>query len=249
MMTFEEWVDGKTIAIVGPAPAPYDQSAEVDAHDLVFRTSWGFRGDKPLVDKHASTFDPTAFPAGYGTRVDASFYNGLGVRLACEGRLDHMLEHLTWAIWKQAKPYKPSRGLCLERVADRPSKNGKVINVNQITGMLWDLHLFRPASVTVFGADFYTAPINEWYDPNYAHREVLRDTKAHVDSARIHDQEAQREVVRHVRSKKGWPEGDDRYIKALEMTRAEHEALLAAIDVTKPPPGWADNTTPDALVH
>jgi hypothetical protein len=41
MSSFGEYVAGKTIAIVGPAPAPYDQSAEVDAHDIVYRASYG----------------------------------------------------------------------------------------------------------------------------------------------------------------------------------------------------------------
>jgi hypothetical protein len=248
-MMFDEFVHGKTIAIVGPAPAPYDQSAEVDAHDLVFRTSWGFTGDKPLTQKSDTTFDPAAFPSGYGTRVDVAFYNGLGVRLACEGRLDHILPHLKWALWKQAKPYQPDRKLCQERVVAAPLLKGKRVNVNQVTGMLWDLHHFDPASVTVFGADFYTSPFHAWYDPNYAHREVLRDAKAHVDAARIHDQELQRKVVRRVRELKGWPNGDDRYIKALDMSRDEHQALLDAIDVDGPQPEWAANTTSDALVH
>ena len=247
---FAELVNGKTIAVVGPAPAPYDQSAEVDAHDLVFRTSYGFRaGDRQYERDDPALHAPGQIVPGYGTRTDVSFYNSQGGRMAHEGHLDECLADLKFALWKDAKRGLPNRGLCGERVVYRPTERGHrgaVINVNQITGILFDLAHFEPADVTVFGADFYAGPIEQWYDPKYVHRENLRDKAAHIDSVRQHDQHAQRRVVRAVLEAKGWPTGDERFLKALHMGREEHEAILEAIESDGPMPAWAANVTPDA---
>jgi len=245
---YAEYVRGKTVAVVGPAPAPHDQAAEVDAHDIVIRCSYGFVGNRAFKERAKLDWISGIVPDGYGTRVDVAYYNSLGARVAFEGRLDAVLPDLDWALWKVVQKHPPNRGLCQEREAYRPRRKGKDINVNQVTGILWDLHHFEPADVTVFGADFYTSPFQQWYDPKYAQRQILEDVGAHVKAARIHDQEAQRSVVRTVLERKGWPTGDDRYLNALHMTREEHEALMDQIAQDARPADWMDNTTPDALV-
>jgi hypothetical protein len=80
-MTFYEYVAGKTIAVVGPAPVPYDQTAEIDAHDIVYRCSYGFTWQLGMDESPAgSCWTAGVFPQGTGTRVDVSFYNGMATR-------------------------------------------------------------------------------------------------------------------------------------------------------------------------
>jgi hypothetical protein len=233
MSSFGEYVAGKTIAVVGPAPAPYDQSAEVDAHDLVYRTSYGFHVPKdPAIRTSSSTengrdwYLPGRFPAGYGTRVDISFYNAGATFMAQRGELDQVLPDLDWATWKiDGVP----TALTNSRPVNRPPM--KVPGTeSQITAILWDLTFYEPARVTVFGADFYTGNFEDWYSPEYLPTDLMSDPNTLMESARAtlwHDQADNRRIVKAVRDL-GWLVGDDRYLRALDMTFAEYNAILEA---------------------
>jgi len=234
MSTFGEYVAGKTIAIVGPAPAPYDQSAEVDAHDIVYRTSYGLTAseDEELVYSSSAPdgrkwFTPGVVPAGYGTRVDMSYYNVGATWMGMRGELDQVLADLDWAIHKADG--MPESGLTNVRVANAPPMKHPGTQ-NQVTAMLWDLTFYEPAKVTVFGADFYTGNFEEWYDPNYQSPKVMTDPRMMTESARAtlwHDQTDNRRIVKAVLDL-GWLVGDDRYLRALDMTFAEYNAILEA---------------------
>ena len=234
---FAEYVNGRTIAVVGPAPSPYDQSAEVDAHDIVIRCSYGFSADgKNRARDH--DYVSGVLPSGYGDRADVSYYNSGATRMAREGRLDAVLADIEWALWKDSETPIPKRGLCHELRTRRPLRDGRLINVNQITGILFHLAHYDPADVTVYGADFYVSSPDAWYDPSYRAAVHLREVAVHVKAHRQHDQETQRFVIRQVRAKKGWPSGDDRFLTALDMSREEHEARMAEIEAaaTEPAP-------------
>jgi hypothetical protein len=232
MSTFGEYVDGKTIAIVGPAPAPYDQSAEVHAHDIVYRASYGFSAPLDPAVRLSSCaalgtdwYRSGAFPAGYGTRVDMAFYNNGATMQASRGELDQVLTDLDWAMFKSAG--MPASGLTNVRTVNRPPM--KVPGTeSQITAMLWDLTFYRPAAVTVFGADFYTGDLEDWYSPEYVPTGIMVDPtqmSAHVDSIHWHDQDDQRRIVRAVEDL-GWLIGDERYLKALHMTYHQYTTIL-----------------------
>jgi hypothetical protein len=234
MSSFGEYVAGKTIAIVGPAPAPYDQSAEVDAHDIVYRTSYGLSApeDDDVVysssaDDGRNWFTSGVVPSGYGTRVDISYYNVGATWQAMRGELDHVLVDLDWAIFK-AEGMQPS-GLTSVRHANPPPMKQSGTQ-NQITAMLWDLTFYEPAKVTVFGADFYTGNFEDWYDPAYMSPKVMTDPRMMTTASRAalwHDQTDNRRIVKAVRDL-GWLVGDERYLRALDMTFAEYNAILEA---------------------
>ena len=234
MSSFGEYVDGKTIAIVGPAPAPYDQSAEVDAHDLVYRTTYGRHiPTDPAVrmssyaERGEDWFRSGSFPAGYGSRVDLAFYNHGTTAMALRGELDHVLADLDWAVFKTDS--MPPSGVTNVRPANRaPMKS--LGTESQVTGMLWDLTFYAPASVTVFGADFYTGDFENWYDPGWQLPETMSDParwRDHVEATLWHNQDDNRRIVRAVRDL-GWLVGDDRYLKALDMTFEEYNGILEA---------------------
>jgi hypothetical protein len=234
MSSFGEYVDGKTIAIVGPAPAPYDQSAEVDAHDIVYRASYGFTvPDDPAVrlsscaELGTDWFRSGAFPTGYGTRVDMAFYNTGATNQAIRGELDQVLVDLDWAMWKSSG--MPPSGLTNVRHVNRPPMKLPGTE-SQITAMLWDLTFYSPAAVTVFGADFYTGDLEDWYSPDYVPTEQMLDPsqiEEHVRSILWHDMADNRRICQMVYDV-GWLVGDARYLKALHMTREEQTRILEA---------------------
>jgi hypothetical protein len=234
MSSFGEYVDGKTIAIVGPAPAPYDQTAEVDAHDIVYRTSWGFSAptDEAILKSSSAAlgwdwYRDDVFPAGYGTRVDMAFYNNGACQQMARGELDHIIGRLDWTVCKRTG-MQPSGLTNLRSCNKAPMKLPGT--ESQVTAMLWDLTFYRPASVTVFGADFYTGDFEDWYDPSYVPTEVMADSTSWEEHARSilwHDMAENRRVCQLV-DDLGWIAGDARYLKALRMPFAQYNAILEA---------------------
>jgi hypothetical protein len=225
-VSFVEYVAGKTIAIVGPAPAPYDQSAEVDAHDIVYRTSYGFTYD---LERQVEVFESGRLPSGYGTRVDMAFYNGSASRIAHTGALDDVYGDLDWAIHKFSPVYEsPLTNIRTAKPCRWPSRPH--FAPNQVTWMLYDLIGYEVADVTVFGADFYMGPTESWYDVNYmaAGWEQHAEDPTESLSPKFHDQEHQREFIRLIRQQTGWPNGDDRFMHALEVPLEEHRQLMEA---------------------
>jgi len=233
MSSFGEYVAGKTIAIVGPAPAPYDQSAEVDAHDLVYRTSYGFHVPPNFSDLSSSAenghdwYQPGHFPDGYGTRVDMAFYNAGATMMAMRGELDQILTQLDWTMFKVEGMH--TSGLTNVRHVNRAPM--KVPGTeSQITAMLYDLTFYEPAKVTVYGADFYTGDLQDWYDPKYIPVGLMVDPNQmteHVRSIHWHDQDDNRRIVKAVRDL-GWLVGDERFLRALDMSREEYTRILEA---------------------
>jgi hypothetical protein len=205
--SYLEYVAGRTVAVVGPAPAPYDQSAEVEAHDIVLR---------------CSPFSRAVAVPGYGTRTDVGIYNGTNTRRINGGdeQLIAGVKQLKWSIYK-VKPYPYFLGNA--RLAHWPTKTRSRQNPNQVTLALSDLTHFEPASVTVFGADFFTGPMGEIYDPayHYLHAEVEDVSK----SMRHHDQRWNRAIVKAIRKRYGWPNGDARYQAVLDMPDDEFDAI------------------------
>jgi hypothetical protein len=195
---FAEYVDGRTIAVVGPAPSVGDQSAQVDAYDLVYRTS-------PQLGQ----------ASGYGDRCDLAYINSTGSGHARDGRWDDVFARYDWVVTKRHTVLKTVR----HRKALLPPHG----NANQITGMLWDLAQYDPADVAVFGADFYTT--TRPYDPGYHGGQQSADQ--HAAGVRLHDQRLQRRNILNVLDRKGWPSGDLRFNLLLEASDEEFELLLA----------------------
>jgi hypothetical protein len=234
MTSFGQYVAGKTIAIVGPAPAPHDQSAEIDAHDIVYRCSYGLSVPADPAVRWSSSaavgtdhFRRGAIPTGSGTRTDMSFYNVGTLAMALRGELDHVLADLDWAIWKVDG--MRVNGLTNVRACNRPPMALPGTEL-QVTAMLWDLTFYEPAAVTVYGADFYCGDFEDWYDPIYQPREVLEhptDMDQQANAILWHDLDDNRRVVRMVRDV-GWLRGDDRFLTALDMDRSEYHPRLEA---------------------
>lgn len=202
-MNFDAYVAGKTIAVVGPAPLPHDQSADIDSHDLVYR-----------VAAHAQLRD------GYGTRCDIAYLNGAVGRTILDDDqrdLKAAIDGATWWVYKtrQGRQYRPHG---LQRVAHRPDH---VANPNAVTGILWDLTHFHPASITVYGADLYAGGPGNAYDQGYDRRDVA----SQASSILTHRPLEQRRAHRAIHAT-GLTIGDDRYLAAVTMTDEQYQAVI-----------------------
>ena len=201
-MNFDEYVAGKTIAVVGPAPLLYDQSAEIDAHDLVYRP-----GHSPM-------------GGWYGDRVDIAYLNGqLGREiLDVESReIRERIDIATWWVYKgrNSRAYRPEG---LERTAHRPDH---VHNPNAVTGILWDLTHFHPASVTVYGADLYAGGPGNAYHHEYDRRDLAGQAQGII----LHRPWEQMRAHRAIHST-GLTVGDERYLAAITMTDDQYQAVI-----------------------
>ena len=201
-MNFDQYVAGKTIAVVGPAPLPYDQSAEIDAHDLVYR--------------------PGKVPGGpeYGSRVDIVYLNGrLGRTMLDDSMRDLKAynDQATWWVYKshRGRQYRPDG---LERIAHRPTF---LTNPNAVTGILWDLTHFHPASISVYGADLYAGGPAAAYHPGYDRRDPMDEARAFLLHKPMQQLHAHRAIYAT-----GLIRGDDRYVAAVTMTDGEYQAVI-----------------------
>ena len=147
-MSFADAVRGKTVAIVGPAPALTDQSAEVESHDLVYWVSY-----RNNLQPH---------PTGYGNRVDAVFYNVQHSRELEFGKYDSFIGDVPYVFTKKHK-----------RVTDRnnyPMLPKPFAESNQIQIVLHQLLELRPAAIRVYGADLYLGGRDNAYTAEYDRR-------------------------------------------------------------------------------
>lgn len=201
-MTFGDFVAGRSIAVVGPAPMPVDRSAEIDAHDLVYR--------------------PTQSPIGghYGQRIDIAFLNGHTGREIYDddqAELRERIEPATWWVYKGGTSLAGRRD-GLWRTIVRPRLR---LNLNAVTGILFDLVQHPTGPITVYGADLYAAGPGNSYHPDYD----IRDVAGQAEGFILHEPWKQMRVHRAAVAT-GRVVGDDRYLAAVSMTDDEYQAVI-----------------------
>ena len=193
---FAEFVQDRTIAVVGPAPLVGDQVAEIEAHDLVYVCSAQWRY--------------------HDVRADIVFLNSHHGRLWANDRLELGYEP-AWVVLKNSITKRPN---------SRTARKLKGVNVNQVTGALYDLSWYAPRDVKVFGADFYLGGPSVAYTASYG--PSRGDFQRAEEGIRAHDQHLQRAAVRDIIAEKGWPSGDARYTHAANLTDAEYSRQYQA---------------------
>jgi hypothetical protein len=204
MDEFEQFVNNKTIAIVGPAVAPYDQSAEVEAHDIVCRISYRHDLNKPT--------------PGYGERTDAVFYNAEAARKYMLGVYDSFIDTVTWILLKKHRPVKtPLRDMSHDKtVTVKPP----FTKANQLPIALnFFLRKCEPAKITVFGADLYLGGHGVAYHKNYLDRTPERDWWG-ID---FHEPYLQHRFMKVLVSRnKNIVVGDERFLDALRLSNDKY---------------------------
>jgi len=197
---FREYVEGKTIAIVGPAPLDGDQMPEIEAHDLVYVVNAQWRT--------------------HNIRADMAFLNGGFSREYNRGM--NVAYQVDWVVLKNRQP---------ARECSRQAHSVRGYNVNQVVGALYDLSIYSPADVKVYGADFYIGGPAKTY-LKQVKTMFYKDGRPSVETMeagiRSHEQDKQRETVRSIIKAKGWPSGDSRYVSIAQMTNEEYRAAYTA---------------------
>jgi len=200
-MIWSEYVRGRSVAVVGPAPLKRDQSAEIDGHDVVYRTS-----------QHLDA------PAEYGTKLDVVFLNSKHGREVYNDSSEpwrRLADKATWWVFKSGNNTYRRDGL--RHVAARP----RIQNPNAVTMMLYDLVQQPVGSITVYGADLYAAGPGAAYHAGYNRRNVA----GQAAGVTIHRPEQQMRVHRAVH-RTGKVTGDDRYLAAVTMSDDEYRAVI-----------------------
>jgi hypothetical protein len=199
-MTWRDFLAGRSVAVVGPAPMTADQSSDIDGHDIVYR--------------------PVRCPTGgpYGTRIDVAYLNGhWGIEIYDDDK-NAMREAIDPAIWWVFKG-KGHRRDGLYRRASRPRF---ALNVNAVTSILFDLVQYDVGSITVYGADLYASGPDRSYDPDYS---SIYPRQVQARAVLAHDPWKQMRIHRAVYNT-GRVSGDDRYVAAVTMTDQEYQAVI-----------------------
>ena len=201
-MTFEEYVAGRSIAVVGPAPMPVDQSAAIDGHDLVYRTV------------------PVPKSSNRGQRTDIAFLNGHCGRSIYDDDQKAIREPIEAADWWV---YKGSTSIAgrLDGNWRRIIRPRLRLNLNQVTGILFDLLQHPTGPISVYGADLYASGPGSSYDPDYGCPEIAKQARGFI----LHEPWKQMRVHRAAYST-GRVVGDDRYLAAVTMTDQEYQNVI-----------------------
>jgi hypothetical protein len=198
---FADFVKGKTVALVGPAVAPYDQSAEVDSHEIVFRIGykWDLGKDVP----------------NYGTRTDAVFYNAENSRKLALGLYDQFIKEIPYILVKRDPKIGANQRY---EILELPFKQA-----NQVPIALHALVKSNPKAITVFGADIYLGGPATAYDKNYLDRSPERDWWG----VEIHNPGANQKFLAELyRNHKKIIKGDDRFIAACKLSNRDYMTQL-----------------------
>jgi len=201
---FGDYVRDKTVAVVGPAVAPYDQSAEVEAHDVVYRI--GYRHDlgEPVPN--------------YGVRTDAVFYNAENSRKLALGMYDPFIAAIPFVLTKKDPKIGKVRRY---EVLELP-----FAKANQLPIALHNLVKHNPKYISVFGADIYLGGPSTAYDKNYLDRTPERDWWG----VKIHEPKIQHGFLRELYLKHSdIIRGDERFVAACKLPGREYLRRLKEV--------------------
>jgi hypothetical protein len=206
-MSFAAYVEGKSVAVVGPAVAPYDQREEVEAHDIVARISYRHDLDDPV--------------PGYGDRTNVVFYNVEAARKYELGVYDSFIDNIDWVLLKKHKPVTPL-------IRDISKDNYEMVPVpfpkaNQLPITLNHLVKAKPSKITVFGADLYLGGPGSAYDPKHLDRTAARDWWGIAFHEPIEQHAFMKELYR---KNHGLIVGDKRFTDALCMSTQRYLMAL-----------------------
>ena len=152
-LEFFNYINGKTVAIVGPAPHSEDLSKEIDSYDIVIRFT--YRGARFLPQN------------GFGIKTNISYYNVEYANTISEYNEMFFLEDLDYAVFKSVE-HDFQRDL-IEKNRGREIFFSNHLcfkgfwNMAQIA--LYDIFHFNPKEVKLFHTNFFLS--ENAYDKKY----------------------------------------------------------------------------------
>lgn len=180
---YRKYVEGRSVAVVGPAASEERHGREIDRFDIVVRMNYGR-------DSRISE------PAKYGSRSDVSYYNQEFLyHMKSHGEYD-FLKELDFAVFKSRIADLPYELRTNDRIR-RPMGVHKYFsgfpNLGQL--IIGDLMLFRPSRVKLFYMNFYLAQ-NSYHNSYFTAHDFEGDN--HLRSFAHHDCFSQINFTRHL---------------------------------------------------
>lgn len=170
---FMNYIEGKSLAIVGPAPSDEEHGEEIDSFDIVVR--FNYRGFGSLPDNKK-----------FGKRTDMSYYNMPFIKEINEIKLNPFRE-IDFAVFKKIE-YPIQENLIDAKKGRLRRKNYHFFNGTPLGGShaLYDILHFLPERVKLFNINFYLSK-NPYYR-GYSEKDFIKfiDTLNFLSFAR-HD--------------------------------------------------------------
>jgi len=142
--SLREYLKGKTVAVVGPAPTGTLDGEEIDRHDVVVRINW--RGQKTMPDA-----------IEFGSRTDLSLYNAHTARLFKRSNKKPPLQGLSFVLFRRAQYDYAAQSEINKRLIfgiEYPACFYK--SLNAIQHAQFTLALNGAKKLNVFKVNFYT---------------------------------------------------------------------------------------------
>ncbi len=209
---YSDYLKGKTVAVVGPAPTDEALMDEIDSYDLVIRIN--YRGRDHLPD-----------PKEFGTKLNVSYYNGTCINnISKTGKYD-MFNDLDFAVFKSLK-YSFQKNL-VAKMRGRilfPLKYYRFYGtVNMVPATLYDLVHFEAARIKLFKVNFYLS--KTIYHEGYS---SYKDGKINWGNLAGHNPVTQINITRHL-WKAGQIEVDNTCKNVLSLSNDQYLSGLEAI--------------------
>lgn len=159
---FAEYINGKSIAIVGPAPTGEDLADEIDSFDIVIRLN--YRGKNSLSGSNE-----------FGSRLDISYYNNECASIIYNASNKDFIDELKYIVFKSIE-YRYQKQILSEqqgRILFSPNYYLFIGTANMIQNALYDLLHFDPKIIKVFKVNFYLS--DKAYHDGYSIHEKRND--------------------------------------------------------------------------
>jgi hypothetical protein len=142
---FADFVRGKRVAIVGPAPTDESAAEEIDQFDLVIRTNYRGRDTMPPAEE-------------FGRKIDISYYNYTYTKQVLGDGDNSYLDDLSFAVFKNE--------IDIRRYHGRPTTakfrtmrqiNDQILNgkSQMVQNIVYDLLHFEPREIKIFKSNFF----------------------------------------------------------------------------------------------
>lgn len=156
---FMKYIEGKSIALVGPAPSGEQHGEEIDSFDLVVR--FNYRGQDTIIDRKE-----------FGKRTDISYYNTIFAKEIFNSKKNPYHE-LHFGVFKKIE-YNSQKQMVESQRARVGLKNKQFFNGLTLAGShaLYDILHFHPHVVKLFNINFYLSKTP--YYQGYSEKEFIK---------------------------------------------------------------------------
>ncbi|MEL7035976.1 MAG: tetratricopeptide repeat protein [Cyanobacteria bacterium J06592_8] len=140
---FQEYIQGKSVAIVGPAPTGVADGEEIDSFDVVIR--FNYRGLDSMPDPHE-----------YGTKTNISLYNAHTIRYLITQNKLGFLSKLDFCLIRRPRYDLNSLGLDKNKIRIIYESDSVLYkSLNGLPAVLFDVLLQGVGKVKLFKSNFY----------------------------------------------------------------------------------------------